>query len=138
MERGSKRSGSAVVLVLILSTFIMVIATVSLRSGTLLYELALDRVAYLKQLRAAQALAFYGIAYCKTIRGSKPQSHSLSFDHWPPPNGPYEGEIVIEQTKKGFMVGATLSKQGEGLNYIQAEIGRQKDGWRIVGWRSPR
>jgi len=116
----------------------MVVATVSLRSGTLLYELALDRVAQLKQQRTAQALAYYGIAYCKTIGGSKPQSHSLSFDHWPPPNGPYEGEIVIEQTQKGYTVAATIFKQGHELNSILAEVEEQKGGWRIMDWRSPR
>lgn len=145
MERGSKRSGSVLVLVLILSTFIMVVATVSLRSGTLLYELALDRVVQLKQQRTAQALAYYGIAYCKTIRGSKPRSHTLSFDHWPLSDGIYEGAINIEPKGKGYSITAMLSspsppsaisgwRQREDLSSILVEIGQQKDGWRIVSW----
>ena len=135
MERGSKRSGSVLVLVLILSTFIMVVATVSLRSGTLLYELALDRVAQLKQQRTVQALAYYGIAYCKTIRGSKPRSHSLSFDHWPLSDGIYEGAINIEPKGKGYSITATIKKQGEDLSSIQIRIEKKSDGWWIVDWR---
>ena len=135
MERGSK-NGSTVVLLLVISTFIMMVATVALRSGTLLYELALDRVAHFKQLRASQALAYYGISYCKTIRGSKSQSHSLSFNHWPSPDGAYEGNISIESKEKGYSITTMLTKKGEEINMVRVEIGQQKGVWRIVSWQN--
>ena len=136
MEKGSKRNGSIIVMVLMIGTFIMVVASVALRSGTLLYELALDRVTYLKQLHAAQALAYYGIAYCKMRKEEKRESHSLSFAHWPLPSGPYEGSITIEPIKKGYIVAAILLRQNEELCSIQAEIECPKEEWRIVSWQS--
>lgn len=136
MERGSRKKGSAVVTVLIISTFIMVVATISLRSGTLLYELALDRVAQATHLRAAQALLYYGIAHCKTLGEDKSELHQLSFDQWPPPDGAYEGAIAIEPRQRGYSIEATLSKQREELCCMRAEIEREKGVWRIVGWQS--
>ncbi len=131
MERGSKRGGSILVMVLIISTFIMVVATVSLRSGTLLYELALDRVTQAEHLRAAQALAYYGIAHCKLIGEEKRKEYLLSFDRWPPPEGAYEGRIVIEPRQQGYIIDVTICKHGEELGGVHTDIQQEKDGWRI-------
>lgn len=135
MERKDRGPGSILVMLLVISTFIMVVATVTLRSGTLLYEFALERVAHLSCLRATQALAYYGIAYGLMAQGD-PQLRSLSFAHWPLPDGAYEGNIVIKPSKKNYLVQATLTKQGQELGTIRSEIERQKDGWRIVDWQS--
>jgi len=114
----------------------MVVATVALRSSTLFYELALDRVVQIKQLRAAQALAYYGVAYCKQMKNHN-VSQTISFDCWPP-EGPYEGKIEIEPTKKGYTVEATMSKEDLKIHTIQIEIANEKDGWRMETMKQPK
>ncbi len=143
MERGSQKNGSILVMVLIISAFIMVVATVSLRSGTLLYELALDRVEQTEHFKVAQALIYYGIAHCKTLGEDKRKAHQLSFDQWPfdsthnrpPPDEAYAGKIAIEPRKLGYMIEATLYQQEEELCCMQAEIEQEKGVWRIVYWQ---
>lgn len=132
MKMRHQTSGSALLMVLVLSSCIMLIATVALRSSTLFYEIALDRVAQFEQLHAAQALAYYGIAHCMA-RGENALK-TLSFDRWPPPDGPYAGSISIEPKKKGYRLVATLSKQSEQRCVIQSEIIKQKGGWRMACW----
>ncbi len=138
MESGKNLKGTVLVIVLIIITFVVVVATTALRSGTLLYELALDRVEQTTQLRAAQALAYYGIAYCKNLKKEQTESehkdHRLTFDQWPPPKGIYQGTLTITPKEKGYLIQAILEKQGDQLCSIQSEIGPKKKRWKILSW----
>jgi hypothetical protein len=119
-----------------ISTAIMIMATVALRSSTLLCELALDRVEYFKKLHAAQALAYYGIAYCQAMQEKKDQSPTLSFDYWPVADGAYRGHIAIEPKKQSYSIIVTVSRNAEEPYSIKVEVGQQKDGWRIINWQT--
>ncbi len=137
MEKRKNVNGSALIVVLIFVSFVIIVATTVLSSGTLLYELALDRVEQTRQHHAIQALMYYGIAYCQKLETEKidPKTYEHSFDQWPVPNGTYQGRLAISPCSQGYAVKAILARHDEQLCEIQSEISHQKGLWGITSWQ---
>lgn len=137
METRKNVKGTALIVVLLMISFVVIVATTVFRSGTLLCELALDRVEQTRQQYALQALALYGIAYCKKLANdnNQPKNYDYTFDQWPIQAGPYQGVLAISAQNRGYLVKAVLARQDEQLGVVESEIGLQKGVWSILSWK---
>lgn len=140
MEFRKNVAGTALIVVLIIITVVTIVVTTALRSSTLLYELALDRVEQTSQLRTAQALAQYGIACCKNIKTeddkTKQNSYHEAFDHWPVPVGEYQGIVTITPQETSFRIETILKKGDVQLYAISVELAQKDGAWRVMSWNS--
>ncbi len=101
------RNGSATVMILLLMIGMTIMAMTALKSTIAFYELALERMEHVRQEKALEALALYGIAaiYREKEEG---EEKTYTFATWPPPNGLYQGIVTILMQKNEGKVKAKL------------------------------
>ena len=90
------RSGSALIFVSVLMSFVGIIAILCTRSSMLYYGFSIDRIQHVRSQFALHALTEYGIARC--IKHKK--GWEERFEKWPYPDGPYQGNIKISMPDK--------------------------------------
>ncbi len=120
-------------------TVIIVVATTALRSTTLLYDLALDRVEQARQFRAVQALAYYGAVHCKQMSDTKQdegeqEEYHATFAQWPQPAGNYQAELLITPQNNQYTITAKLSSDEKPIATIQCTISTVEGRWDIENW----
>jgi len=130
MENKKLTHGSAIIAVLITIAVLTIVSLTVMRSATLFYELALQRVSQLRINLAHQALSNYGIAYCKSIDPSKhKKKYEQAFSHWPLNMGPYEGIVRILTEDLRFTIETVLIKDGREVRKETCILTKKETGW---------
>jgi hypothetical protein len=102
------KSGSALIFVSLLMTFVGIIIILFTRSSMLYYGFAIERIHYIRSQYALDALAQYGIACCLAPKKNPNERWDGQFEKWPPPDGPYQGDIKISIKNKIYYIDAAI------------------------------
>ncbi len=130
-----KREGSAIVMILLVITGIMLIATAALKSTMFLYDLALERVEHVRQMQALQALTHYAIAVSWSRRDSKDDhQYTESLAKWPTQKGKYQAQFTINSGDKTNTIKTQLLHKNNVICAIQCIVSAKSDGWKIEDW----
>lgn len=128
-----QQPGSVLVLILMFCVGIMVMALVALRSGTVLLEMVHDRITWIKQMRATQALVYYGIADLRRRKHNR--SFTSIIASWPPSEENSQGKVHAAACAKGYHITGILVREGRKQCVMQATIEQEKDQWTITHWK---
>ncbi len=120
MSFANPRSGSIIVIVIVIMTFLAGSMIVTLIATQKSYSLAQSRGAYQRQCALLEGLLRVGVAYCCDHRtelfssDNKEAKVSIAFDPWPCPEivakmGPYKGKVIVSTQKKVATIEAHLS-----------------------------
>ncbi len=102
------KSGSALIFVSLLMTFVGIIIILFTRSSMLYYGFAIERIHYMRSQYALDALAQYGVACCLAPKKTLNKRREERFEKWPPPDGPYQGDIKISIKDKIYHIDSAI------------------------------
>ena len=116
------KDGSATLMILLLMIGITIMAMTALKSSIALYELALERMEYVRQKKAMEAVVLYGIATTRQAYHQAPEEHTYEFATWPPPHGTYQSMVTIVPQDKEWKVMAKLFQNGKVLDVVELVV----------------
>ncbi len=116
------KSGSALIFVSLLMTFVGIIIILFTRSSMLYYGFALERIQYIRSQYALDALAQYGIARCFALKKTSNERWEDRFEKWPPPDGPYQGDIKISIKDKVYHIDSAIFHHKQLLGRIHCSL----------------
>ncbi len=123
------KSGSALIFVSLLMAFVGIIVILFTRSSMLYYGFAIDRIHHIRSQYALDALAQYGIARCLASKKTSTKGWEGQFEKWPPPDGPYQGDIKISIKDKIYHIDSAIfhNKLLLGKIYCSLQISSEKE-----------
>lgn len=109
-EHDMNQKGSAVLLVVIVTTCIVMILGAIMHKTNLFYQFAIHRLRYENRMSLAQGLLKYGIAWCARIekQNCADALYKKTFPQW----GPYLGDIEIQGAAGIYTINAYI-RDGE-------------------------
>ncbi len=123
------RSGSALIFVSLLMAFVGIIIILFTRSSMLYYGFSIERIHYIRSQYALDALAQYGIACCLASKKNPSEWREERFEKWPPPDGPYQGDVKISIKNKIHHIDSAIFHNNQLLGRIHCSlhISRKKE-----------
>lgn len=114
--------GSSLIFVSLVMAFAGIILILCTRNSLLYYGFTIERMHHLRSRYALEALAQYGIAYCIASKKTAEKEHIKKFKQWPPPAGPYQGQIKISGKNNPYFVNSTIFYQKEQLGKVSCSV----------------
>ena len=125
-----RRPGSALILVFSLIAVMGIVSIAVIRSGTLFYAFALDRMAHARKILAVESLTWYAIARCHE---HPEKSWNKVFSQWPT-NGAFEGRVSTTSDQSKITICASLSENNVPICAIKCVLKNENNLWSILTW----
>lgn len=119
-------------ILLILTAATILISTV-LRNTIFFHDIALERKEHICQIKALEALAWYGIAMIQSAKDHSSFGQTQEISPWPPKNGIYQATVAVTLSD-GYHIKAQIMKKGILLHTLLCKVAIENSSLNIMEW----